>query len=220
MHPDTYARHALAARLVGDADSVLDVGGLRGGLGRFLPQSRVVVANVEPPADVVFDGRRLPFADSSFAAATSLDVLEHLPREDRAAHVAELTRVARGRVVLATPLGSEQHAEAERALAAWYEETTGAAHPRLAQHVAYGLPTGEELLELADRAGLRGELFFHGDFRRVEGLFRLAARARRNPLARGRYAVQRIATTPDVTLTRVPAPHTNRAFLVAEAREG
>ena len=216
MHPDTYARHALAAQLVGDADSVLDVGGVRGGLDRFLPKSRIVVANVEPPADVVFDGRRLPVADSSFAAATSLDVLEHLPREQRAAHVAELTRVARERVVLATPLGSAQHTDAERELAAWYEAATGAPHPRLAQHVAYGLPTGEELLSLAEAAGLRGELLFQGDFRTVARLFRLAARARRHPLALARYGMLRIATPPDLALTREPVAHTNRVFLVAD----
>jgi Methyltransferase domain len=216
MHPDTYARHALAARLVGGADNVLDVGGVCGGLARFLPKSRIVVANVEPPADVVFDGQRLPFGDASFAAATSLDVLEHLPREQRAAHVAELARVARWRVVLASPLGTEQHIEAELALAAWYEATTGGPHPRLAQHIAYGLPAGEELLALAEGAGLRGELYFQGDFRRVERLFRLAAGTRRNPLALARYAVLRIATPPDLTLTRAPAPHTNRAFLLAE----
>jgi SAM-dependent methyltransferase len=216
MHPDTYARHALAAQLAGDADSVLDVGGASGTLARFLPASRVVVANVEPPADVVFDGRQLPFANSAFAAATSLDVLEHLPREQRAAHVAELARVARGRIVLAAPLGSEQHAEAERELAAWYEATTGAAHPRLAQHAAHGLPTAEELVALAEDAGLRGELFFQGDFRRVERLFRLAARGRRDPLALARYAALRIATAPDLTLAREPGPHTNRAFLVGE----
>jgi SAM-dependent methyltransferase len=214
MHPDTYARHALAGQLLGHPDSVLDVGGVRGRLARFLPQSRIVVANVAPPADVLFDGRRLPFADSSFAAAASLDVLEHLPRDRRAAHIAELARVARGRIVLASPLGSEEHAEAERLLAAWHESTTGAPHPRLAQHVAYGLPTEVELLALAESAGLRGELFFHGDFRRVERLFRLATRARRDPLALARYAMLRIATRPDLTLTRVAGPYTNRAFLV------
>jgi hypothetical protein len=216
MHPDTYARHALAARLVGDAESVLDVGGVPGWLARFLPKSRIVVANVEPPADVVFDGRRLPFADASFASGTSLDVLEHIPRDQRPAHIAELARVVRGRVVLATPLGSEEHSKAERELAAWYEATTGAAHPRLAQHVAYGLPTEEELLALAELAGLRGRLFFQGDFRRVERLFRLAAQARRNPLARARYAVVRTAARPELTLAGVSAPHTNRVFLVAE----
>jgi hypothetical protein len=216
LHPDTYARHAVAAQLLGGADSVLDVGGVRGGLAPFLPKSRIVVANVEPPADVVFDGRRLPFAEAAFEAATSLDVLEHLPPEQRAEHVAELARVARGRVVLASPLGSEAHDEAERALAAWYEATAGAPHPRLAQHVAYGLPRGEELLALAESAGLRGELFFQGDFRRIERLFRLGTRARRNPLALARYAVLRVVTPPDVTLARVPTPYTNRAFLLAE----
>jgi hypothetical protein len=216
-HPDTYSRHALAARLVGEADTVVDVGGVPGGLARFLPESRVVVANVEPPADVVFDGRRLPFVDSSFAAATSLDVLEHLPPEQRPTHVAELARVARGRVVIATPFGTDRHAEAERALAAWYEARTGAPHPRLAQHVAYGLPTGEDLLALAAASGLRGELYFHGDFRGTDRLFRLGVRARRNPLALAYYAALRIGTTPELTLARVPAFHTNRAFLVTEA---
>jgi len=215
MHPDTYARHALAARLVGDAVSVLDVGGTPGLLARFLPRARIVVANVEPPADVVFDGRVLPLADSSFEAVTSLDVIEHLPREHRAAHVGELARVARGRVVLATPLGGEQHTAAERELAAWYESTTGEAHLRLAQHLAYGLPTGEELLALADAAGLRGELLFQGDFLRVDRLFRLRARARRNPVALSRYAAARIAEAPDLALTTTPGPHTNRVFLVA-----
>jgi methyltransferase family protein len=215
MHPDTYARHALAAQLLGDVDSVLDVGGVSGGLARFLPKSRVVVANVEPPADVVFDGRRLPLGDSSFACATSLDVLEHLPRDQRAAHVAEVVRIARGRVVLATPLGTPQHADAERALATWYESTTGAPHPRLAQHVAYGLPTEDELLRLAAGAGRRGELFFQGDFRRIERLFRLAAGVRRNPVAFTRYGLARIAAAPDLTLTREPLPYSNRVFLVA-----
>src|SRR6476469_7337342 len=135
MQSDTFARHALAGQLLDHPDSVLAVGGVRGRLACFLPRSRIVVANVAPPADVLFDGQRLPCADSSFAAATSLDVLEHLPRDQRAAHVAELARVARGRIVLASPLGSEEHAEAERLLAAWHESTTGAPHPRVAQHV-------------------------------------------------------------------------------------
>jgi SAM-dependent methyltransferase len=214
MHPDTYTRHALAGQLLGNPDSVLDVGGIRGGLARFLPMSRVVVANIAPPADIVFDGRRVPFAESSFAAVTSLDVLEHLPREKRAAHVAELARVARGRVVLASPLGSEEHAEAERLLAAWYETRMGSPHPRLAQHVAFGLPTEEELLALAESAGLRGELFFHGDFRGVDRLFRLATRSRHDPLALAQYTMLRLATRPDLTLTQIAGRYSNRAFLV------
>src|SRR5262249_49811810 len=140
----------------------------------------------------------------------------HLPRERRAAHVAELARVARSRVVFAAPLGSEHHVESERALAAWYEATTGSAHPRLAQHVAYGLPSAEELLALAEGAGLRGKLDSQGDFRPVERLFRLAACARDSPFALARYVGLRITTPPDLALTREPAPYTNRVFLLAE----
>jgi len=34
--------------------------------------------------------------------------------------------------------------------------------------------------------------------------------------ALARYAVLRVATPPDLRLTRASAPHTNRAFLLAE----
>lgn len=214
MHPDTYARHAVAARLVGDAASILDVGGAHDRLAAFLPRRRVMTANVEPPADLVFDGRTLPVPDASFAAATSLDVLEHLTRPARLAHVTELVRISRGRVVVCCPLGTPAHIDAERELAAWYEGVAGAPHPRLQQHIVHGLPTEDELRELAAAAGLEAQLFFQGDFRRVQELFRLAARARVSRATLPRYAVRRLVTRPELALATAPTAYTNRAFLV------
>jgi hypothetical protein len=207
--PDTWERHALAAQLVGSPGTLLDVGG-GGLLGRFLPGTEVTIVNVEPPADVLLVGAELPLADASFDAVTSIDVLEHVPSVERAAHVAELRRVAQRRVVLTTPLGTPEHVEAERDLAEWHETVTGRRHRYLDEHLRHGLPTLAELQELADGA----ELLFHGDFRRAARLFRLGvlARERRRPADLMRYARARIER-PDRTLSPSPSPFTNRAFV-------
>jgi len=207
--PDTWERHALAARLVGSPATLLDVGG-GGLLRRFLPGTEVMTANVEEPADVLLTGAELPFAEGSFDAVSSIDVLEHLPRVERPAHVAELKRVARRRVVLTTPLGTPAHVEAERELAAWHEAITGRRHRYLDEHLRHGLATLDELRALGDGA----ELFFHGDFRRAAGLFRLGAlaRERRRPADLMRYARARLER-PDRTLSPTPWPFTNRAFV-------
>jgi hypothetical protein len=218
MHPDTFARHSAAAALVEGSASVLDVGGVAGALAAFARGRTVVTANVRPPADVLFDGRELPFDDDSFDAVTSLDVLEHVPPADRSAHIRELARVARELVVLCTPLGTAEHAAAERALAEEYERTAGRPHPFLAEHVEHGLATEAELFELASSAGLDAELRFQGDYRDNERLMRLGGRARRNPVALVLYLVLRLVTRAPVELDLKSTPYTNRVFLIGRRR--
>ena len=122
---DTWERHLIVADLLGDARQVVDVGGLPGQLRAFLPGASVLAANVSPPADLIVPEDRLPFETGSIEAVTSLDALEHVPRELRAGFVAELVRVAARRVVLCCPLGSDQHVAAEREVELWYEELVG-----------------------------------------------------------------------------------------------
>jgi SAM-dependent methyltransferase len=208
---DTSERHAVVARLAGSPSSLLDVGGSPGGLAAFLPRTRVTVANVEPPADVLLGGVELPFPDASFDVVTSLDVLEHLPREQRPRHLEELVRVARRRVVVCCPLGTPEHEASEQALAAWYRKMTGTGHRFLEEHLERGLPTEQELRRLADGLPWRFEAHFHGDFRRVERLFRLGTLARRRPLA---YVAARLRARPDTELLSEPGRFTNRIFLV------
>ena len=93
---------------LGDARSVVNVGA---GTGGYEPDDRYVVA-VEPSADmrarrpagavpaVDADAAHLPFDDDSFDAALAVLTVHHWP--DLEAGLAELRRVARGRVVVLT----------------------------------------------------------------------------------------------------------------------
>ncbi|MGI8511280.1 MAG: methyltransferase domain-containing protein [Solirubrobacteraceae bacterium] len=83
------------------------------------------------PADVVFDGVTLPYPDGASDLVTSLDVLEHLARPERAGHVAEVLRVAGERAVLCCPLGAPELNTAERELAEWYARLSGERSPFL-----------------------------------------------------------------------------------------
>jgi hypothetical protein len=217
LSADTRARHRLVARMLGDVSSVLDVGGVPGRLETYLGGAVVVTANLEGPADVVFDGRHLPFPERSFDGITSIDVLEHLPGHARGAHVDELRRVARRRIVLSTPFGSPAHIESERELADWYERLTGARHRFLDEHLAYGLADESWMRALAGQLSPEAHLFFHGDFRAVDARFRAAAlaRSRRSPLALARAARPLRESKPSPR----PGPYTNRVFLIAEVDE-
>ena len=216
MPPDTFERHSIIARLADPAGSVLDVGGVRGELGRFLPEAEVTTVNLEgQPADAHFDGTVLPFADDSFDLAVSLDVLEHIPAGDRARHFAELVRVARDQVVVCCPLGSPEHVAAEAALSSWYERTTGESHRYLDEHLARGLPDETELRRLADGAGADHRILFHGDFRRANEAFRRSSllKSRATPVNVLAYARLRLDPRRSLRLDPVASAWTNRAFI-------
>ena len=216
---DTWERHLVLAQLLERPASVLDVGGAPRLLASILPESRVLVANVRPPADVVFGGQTLPLADGSVEAATSVDVVEHLAPGDRPRHLAELARVAARTVVACWPLGSSGHLEAERELAAWLQNQRGSAHTFLDEHLRRGLPDLEESRRLAAGLG-QATLYFHGDYRLAAARFRAVVEGHSRPI---RYTVSRLRESPTLELAETPSATTNRVFLVfrkAVARNG
>jgi SAM-dependent methyltransferase len=216
---DTWERHVIVADLVGRPRDLVDVGGLRGQLARFLPDTRVVAANVTEPADVVVPFDHLPFEDEAFEAATSLDVLEHIAPNDRRRFVAEFLRVTRGRGVLCCPLGTPAHAAAEADIHAWFRSIVGTDHPWLVEHESNGLPTLDELSEaFADHDG-PVHFRFHGDFRVVNAQFRhiVLARHRRSVRDLAAYARFRLPYRPDTQLREEPGLYANRVFVLADA---
>ena len=90
---------------------ILDVGG-EGFLPYFI-DATVVSVNVKD-REILYNGERLPFEDSSFDAVVSLDTLEHLPKGRRVEFCTEMVRVARDVVILSAPLGTPEHVEFEK----------------------------------------------------------------------------------------------------------
>jgi SAM-dependent methyltransferase len=161
----------------------------------------------------------LPFDDGAFEASTSLDVLEHVPGDDRQRFVRELLRVTRRRAVLCCPLGSPEHREAEEEIQAWYRSVAGDGHPWLTDHLSKGLPTLDELRScFAEHSG-PVRFLFHGDFREVNEQFRrlVLARHGKRPSYLLDYARFRLPYRPRTELATTPTPYSNRVFVTADA---
>ena len=149
LEPDAYERHYLAARLARpfSPKTVLDVGGVRGALARFL-KADITAVNVDGSGDVEYAGTLLPFPDKSFDLLTTIDVLEHIAPSDRAGFLAELTRVARSALIVAAPFGTPLHEEIEREAERLYADTSGTMIRFLREHLSNGLPTLPEINDI------------------------------------------------------------------------
>lgn len=144
---DQYQRYRLIAdvieRLVPpEAGAILDVGGWPGTLQRFLPQRRIVVADLQGrmPRMVRASGAALPFPDGQFAAVVSSDTFEHIPPARREQFLGELGRVARDTVVLGAPFDSPQTHAAEAVLREVIRAKYPTSYGFIEEHHEYGLP--------------------------------------------------------------------------------
>ncbi len=149
---DRYDRYTAIAGVVrsalGDgAHLVLDVGDTAGYLALFEPELTVVGLDVELAPErldgarpLVGDGTRLPFADDTFDAVVSSDVLEHVPPKLRETFLAELRRVSRELVVLAAPFDTPGVAGVEDIVRRYAGLALGAPQPQLEEHHDHGLP--------------------------------------------------------------------------------
>jgi hypothetical protein len=87
------------------------------------------------------DARSLPFCNREFDVVVAVDVLEHIPPEDRQTVLRELARVAARRLIVAGPAGDAAR-RADAFVAAHYEVLPG----WLEEHQRFGLPTVDELV--------------------------------------------------------------------------
>lgn len=102
----------------------------------------------------------LPYPDASFDVVVSSDVFEHIPRALRGAWADELARVARIGQVHTVPCdSSDAHWESsavDREFASWYESALGEPERWTGEHIAYGVPTINELTTAFRPTELRG----------------------------------------------------------------
>lgn len=130
---------------------VLDVGDAAGYLGLFAGQLRLVGLDVEVQQDrlpgavaLVGDGTKLPFADGTFDAVVSSDVLEHVPQAGRNAFIGELSRVSNDLVIVAAPFDTDGVAGVEEVIRRFVLLATGSPQAQLEEHRDRCLPSLED----------------------------------------------------------------------------
>lgn len=136
---------------------VLEIGSGGLGIAPYLKQ-RVVGADTEfkPPIfekliPVIARAQNLPFADQSFQAVISLDMLEHIRPEDRPEVIAEAVRVAKDFVCIGAPMGHAAHKQDEL-LREEFKKRNGTDFTYLKEQVEYGLPEEAEVISQIKQA--------------------------------------------------------------------
>jgi glycosyltransferase involved in cell wall biosynthesis len=137
-------------------------------LKQFLPDDRVVVADVESPPPFAYrpgidfrpdayvraSGAALPFGDGRFDLVAAHDTLEHVPEAARRDFIRELARASRGYVVLNGPIYRPETDRAERRLESFWRLGLGVENPALMEHLENQLPRRELIEDVLRSADL------------------------------------------------------------------
>lgn len=89
---------------------------------------------------------RIPLPSNSIPFVVSSDMLEHLPRSQRAKAIQEMLRVSNRMVVLNFPCGSAARRWEER-LFRWGKVIYGREHRWIKEHLQHGLPAESEVIK-------------------------------------------------------------------------
>lgn len=168
--PDTFERHKFIATFIKPGENILDVGGSMSKLPEFTANCNITTVDVVTPADIIYDGKKIPVKDKSYDVITSIDVLEHIKSDDRPGFIKELDRVAKERVIISAPLGTDFHLKYERKTLEYYK-SKHVKLPFLEEHVAIGIPAPEQIQGFAKQ--YKGKLYYSGDVRFTQILFRI-----------------------------------------------
>lgn len=169
---DVYERHRKVGELIQTVNTVLDVGGQLNMLSFFCNAQKVTVANVagsQEQSDVTIKGDKLPFDTNSYQVVCAIDVLEHIPTQERKAFINDLLRVATDKVIMSFPLGTQKHISSEKKLQKDLEEE-GVDVTYLKEHIKYGLPNLDEVKKITN--GLNSKKFFSGNINVNKILFK------------------------------------------------
>jgi len=156
--------------------SILDVGGVSpGGEGKsfWIPVRQVSQNSFA--VDLLFcgekgfiqgDGRNLPFKNESFDVCSALDVIEHLPQEEREGFLRELARVSRSSLIISAPFKDEKIEEVENALLIQLKKIYGVEHKQLIEHRKFELPKVSDISRTLKKYMNAGVDFSYGSLRK------------------------------------------------------
>lgn len=183
-------RHSLAQpHLISNYTSVLDVGGISfkkkngkwvrdvgapkevWGVAHILDKDankpHIFTINVtrdyehnDRKPDMYYDGLHIPFADSSYDIVTSIDVLEHIPREERLQVVSEMIRVAKQKVILVFPFFCQENKKMEEDILADMKHKNIQPKPSISEHRQFELPKLSEIEKLLIDKKLKYQLSY------------------------------------------------------------
>ncbi len=166
---DIYERHRRVAEFIDKDDTVLDVGGELNHLAQFTKPKKILVANLNT-GDVIIKKNNLPFSQNSFDIVCAIDVLEHIPRNERKPFIIRLLGIAKKGVILSFPVGTSHHVSYEKKMQK-YLENKKIDVTYLKEHIRYGLPQNDEIKK--DLKGLQMDYSFSGNITLNEYLFKV-----------------------------------------------
>lgn len=144
---------------------VLDVGGSGSIIAQFIDVDLTIIdvlPNIEKaPNYIQGSALAMPFADNQFDAIISCDVLEHIPKDDRATFLKESARVTNDLVIVAAPYNLKGVRDAEILANNYYKKMTGEDHRWLLEHLQDELPNLQNAHQVLEKAGLHTAHFSH-----------------------------------------------------------
>lgn len=171
---DQYSRQRIAQQIVDDVLrpsiaksrgrpdqrlTILDVGGYMGKTAEFFPKDSVNVLDVfdiDEPGYIKGDATALDVPEDAYDLICSFDVLEHIPRDQRQAFIAESARVSQTGFFIAAPMDDSHRtvSYAETTANEIFKTVNGQDHRWLEEHIEYGLPTNHDTEQIIKRLGL------------------------------------------------------------------
>jgi hypothetical protein len=136
-----------------DNPKILEVGSGKTGITPFLKKpvfsvdlyfSSETNRLVKP---IIASAMELPFQDGAFDFVICVDMLEHIPAEERKNAITEFFRLARGEVIVGVPC-SQLSSRYEKSLNDIHMEYLHRENPFLREHMEFGLPDAYEMKAL------------------------------------------------------------------------
>lgn len=224
MPYDLYERHTVVSQLLKTrlsqnvARKILDVGGRTELLERFLSYQTISI-NPDGTGLIIGDGGQLPFPANTFDAVVNIDTLEHLPSQIRLSFIQECLRVSQKYVIVAAPYGNPGHIQLEKELNELHKQIVGRPHHYLSEHVAYGLPSPEQLASFTEAlAPSTTHFHYAGDYAWQGRSFARAVQAHQRPRLLAHFInlynqLSGVALFHPIKLSTNPTPTTNRFYL-------
>lgn len=133
-----------------ESSKILEVGSAGLGIAPYLKREVTGIdVDFKPPFHpflrrVKASCTKLPFTDSSYDIVLSMDLLEHLNREDRVKSISEMIRVAKKSVLIGFPSG-KLATDQDILLHKYYKNKYGKNYQFFEEQIHEGLPEKEEI---------------------------------------------------------------------------